>query len=117
MKCGWDFAMANYMLPNRHEGLFIWELKKSKPDLFDDESRFWLSETYKEYAFYQWLGGGRQHVDSRASELSVRAVRRFKSFNDLIILPQQAALNDITELESQTGLILAGLREFIGKGD
>lgn len=114
--CTWDYAMANYTLPNRHEGLFIWDLKQLKPQLFENDNSIWLSETYKSYAYFQWLVDGHQGYYLRTLEFSVRAVRRFKSFNDLIISPHQAAFNDLAELESQTGLILSGLRNFIESG-
>lgn len=113
----WDEAMEKYTLPNRHEGLMIWELKQLKPDLFDGNDKIWLSETYKSYAYYQWLDGGHQRDYGRSYELVVRPVRRFKSFSDLIIPAHQAALWDITELENKTGLNLAGLRRFFENGE
>lgn len=115
-KHAWDEAMAKYTLPNRHEGLMIWELKKLKPALFDGEKLIWLSETYKFLAYSQWMDDGFQDYYLRSHELVVRPVRRFKSFSDLIIPAHQSALHDIAELENRTGLNLAGLRKFIGGG-
>lgn len=76
--------------PTREEGKMLWGLYQKKPELFifKNYKAIWLSEVHADgsgYAWDQWFAGGNQFYDHRSSELSVRAVRRFKSFNHLII--------------------------------
>lgn len=117
-KYTWDEAMKfekdGWFIPDRYECLMIYDFHKDNPGALEFETNYlWSARRYgNDLAYHQWLGDGSQYGSIRMGALSVRPVRRFKSFSDLII--PSPLLAEIADLEQHTGLSFPELKKALG---